>query len=154
MLSKALNVSAINPTTIAPYAMNTPIYARKPSLYKFSSLNYEEGNCTGIFLDMVDLSGNETNIQFVTDHNWQYRKSFKNWLTLGNAKFIKSVSGEMWLVGIKSDSVTDNSLFSNAEIEGARQIEFGWVEVGEADNEEDLYENGLINVPMEFWSGQ
>lgn len=146
-----LNVSAINPTRIKPYAINTPVYASKPSYYCYTALNYEEGTCTGIFLEMV---GQENHIQFETSHNWKYRKSFKDFITIGNAKIIKSVSGEMWLVGIKTDSITDNSLFSNAEIEGARQLEFGWIEIGDVDNESDLYENGLINVPEEFWSGQ
>lgn len=146
-----LNVSAINPTRIKPFAMNTPIFAKKPSLYYYNALNYEEGSCTGIFLKMT---GDEDNIQFDTSENWKYRKQFKDFITKGNAKIIKSVSGEMWMVGIKTDSITDNSLFSNAEIEGARQIEFGWVEVGEVDNEKDLYDNGLINVPEEYWSGQ
>ena len=146
-----LNVSAINPTRIKPFAMNTPIYAKKPSMYYYNALNYEEGSCTGIFLKMI---GDEDNIQFDTSYNWKYRKQFKDFITKGNAKIIKSVSGEIWMVGIKTDSITDNSLFSNAEIEGARQIEFGWVEVGEVDNEKDLYDNGLINVPEEYWSGQ
>ena len=59
----------------------------------------------------------------------------------------------MWLVGLKTDSITDVSLFDNAEIEGARQLEFGWLEVGDVDSEADMYENNLINVPSGYWSG-
>ena len=146
-----LNVSAIGLTTVKPFAINTPIYAKKPSYYSNTATNYEEGTCTGIFIKMT---GPENKITFDTDHNWKYRKDFKNFITQGNAKVIKSVSGEMWLVGIKSDSITDNSLFANAEIEGARQLEFGWLEIGDVDSEQDLYENGLINVYKQFWSGQ
>lgn len=145
-----LNVSAINTTTIKPYAVNTPIYSKKPSYYSYTETNYEEGTCTGIFLKMV---GPENKITFDTSHNWKYRKDFKNFITLGNAKVIKSVSGEAWLVGIKSDAISDNSLFQNAEIEGARQLEFGWLEIGDFESESDLYENGLINVTEDYWSG-
>lgn len=145
-----LNVSAINFTTIKPYAVNTPLYSAKPSYYSYTETNYEEGTCTGIFLKMT---GPENKIVFDTSHNWKYRKDFKNFITLGNAKVIKSVSGEAWLVGIKSDSISDNSLFQNAEIEGARQLEFGWLEIGDFESEADLYENGLINVTEDYWSG-
>lgn len=145
-----LNVSAVNPTTIRPYSMNTPLNAKKPSYFTNGVVNYEEGSCTGVFLKMA---GPENNITFDTSYNWKYRKDFKNFITLGNAKVIKTVSGEVWLVGIKTDSITDTSLFDNAEIEGARQLEFGWFEVGEITNESDLYENGLINVPREYWNG-
>lgn len=145
-----LNCAAINFNTVRPYVINTPLFAKKPSYYSPSEQNYEEGNCTGIFLKMT---GPEDKIVFETDHNWKYRKDFKNFITLGNAKVIKSVSGEMWLVGIKTDTISDASLFQDAEIDGARQLEFGWIEIGDVDSEEDLYENGIINVPSTYWSG-
>ena len=59
----------------------------------------------------------------------------------------------MWLVGIKTDNISDTSLFSDAEIEGARQLEFGWIEIGDVESEADLYENGFIDVPSDYWSG-
>ena len=145
-----LNVAPINTTRIKPYVINTPMYAKKPSYYNYTATNYKEGTCTGIF---VQINCTENGTVLNTSHNWQYRDRFEEFLTLGNAKVIKSVNGEMWLVGIKTDSITDTSLFSNADIEGARQIEFGWLEIGDVTSEEDLYESGLINVPEEYWSG-
>lgn len=145
-----LNVSAINTTLIRPYVMNSPLYASKPSYYTCTNNNYEEGTCHGVFLKIVE-DGDKCS--FDTSQNWKYRKELKNFLLLPCAKILKSVSGEMWIVGIKTDSITDNSLFENAEIEGARQIEFGWFEVGDADSEEDLFFNHLINVPSVLWSG-
>lgn len=145
-----LNCAAINFNTVAPYVVNTPLFTRKPSYYSPSQINYDEGSCTGVFLQMT---GPEDKIVFETTHNWKYRKNFKNFLTYGNAKIIKSTSGEMWLVGIKTDTISDSSLFSDAEIEGARQIEFGWIEIGDIESEADLYENGLINVTEDYWSG-
>ena len=145
-----LNVSAINTTLIRPYVMNTPLYAPKPSYYVCTNNSYEEGTCKGIFLKMVKQENGC--VEFETQNNWQYRKQLKEFLLMGNSKLIKCVTGDMWLVGIKTDSITDNSLFENAEIEGARQIEFGWFEIGDPDSEEDLYNNGLINVVRRFWS--
>ena len=146
-----LNISPINFNTIKPYAVNQPIYSRKPSYYNVTAINYDEGTCTGTFLEMT---GPEDNITFETEHNWKYRRSFKEFLTEGNAKIIKSVSGEMWMVGIKTDGISDSSLFSQAEVDGARQIEFGWLEIGDVDSESDLYENKFINVPSDFWSSE
>ena len=146
-----LNVSAINTTLIRPYVMNAPLYASKPSYYVCGNYDYEEGTCKGIFLKMVQ----EENgcVTFDTNNNWKYRKEFKNFLLIPCAKLIKCVSGEMWLVGIKTDAITDSSLFENAEIDGARQIESGWFEVGDVDSEADLYSNTIINVVPALWGG-
>ena len=146
-----LNCSAINTTRIKPYAINTPVYSQKPSQYSVTAINYETGTCRGIFLEMT---GPEDNITFETENNWRYRKNLKDFLTQGNAKIIKSVSGEAWIVGINSDSISDTSLFGQAEIDGARQIEFGWTEIGDIESEADLYENGFIDVPLEYRSGE
>ena len=144
-----LNCSAINTTRIKPYATNSPIYSRKPSTYSVSAINYEEGTCTGIFLEMT---GEEDNITFETDNNWRYRKRFKDFITQGNAKILKGTSGDAWMVSIKTDSIADMSLFDKAEIDGARQIEFGWIEVGDLESESNLYDNSFISVPPEYWS--
>ena len=150
-----LNVSAINTTLIRPYSTNVPIYTQKPSYYCNTAVSYEEGTCKGIWLQMFDCqdpSAWEGNFRLA--ENYKYRRQFKDWLVKGNAKIIKNIMGEMWMVGIKTDSISDNSLFDSAEIEGARQIEFGWFEVGDPENEKDLYYNGLINVSSDDWSGQ
>ena len=144
-----LNCSAINTTRIKPYATNTPVYSTKPSTYSVTAINYEEGICTGIFLEMT---GPENDITFETDNNWRYRQRFKDFITQGNAKVLKGTSGEAWIVSIKSDSISDTSLFDQAEIDGARQIEFGWMETGNIESESDLYENGFISVPSDYWS--
>lgn len=138
-----LNCSAIGFNTIKPYVVNAPLHSVKPSYYCNTIINYDEGTCKGTFVD-IDDTGN--NIEFVYENNWKYRKNFKNWLMEGNAKVIKSVSGEMWLVGIKTDTISDSSLFSDAEIDGARLIEFGWVEIGDVDSENDLYDNDIIEL--------
>lgn len=145
-----LNFAAINTTRVKPYVINTPLFSLKPSYYSNTMTNYEEGTCQGTFLRE---SGDESHIQFETNHNWEYRKEIKDWLTEGNAKLLKNVTGEIWLVGIKSDSINDTSLFSQAEVEGARLLEFGWIELGDADSESDLYDNNLIDVPSDYWSG-
>ena len=145
-----LNVAPINFNTIAPYSINTPVNAKKPSTYMLSQQNYDEGTAKGVWLKMV---GPEDKITFETDHNWYYRQQFKSFLTNGKLKILKSVSGEMWAVGIKTDTIADASLFDTAEIDGARQIEFSWFEVGDVNSEEDLYELGFINVLEKYRCG-
>lgn len=136
-----MNCSAITFTSIKPYIMNVTLHNAKPSYYCNSAINYSEGTCQGTFVDMVEINNK---IDFIYKDNWRYRANFKNWLMSGTAKLIKSVSGEMWLVGIKTDSISDSSLFSDAEIDGARLIEFGWVEIGDADSTDDLMEYNLL----------
>lgn len=142
-----LNCSSISFTNVKPFVVNTPMYSRKPSYYNFTNINYAEGNCKGTFVDIDDTG---RNIEFVYKDNWRYRRDFKEWLMEGNAKIIKSVSGEMWLVGIKTDSISDSGLFSDAEVEAARLIEFSWIEIGEVDDELDLYENDLIDIDSDY----
>lgn len=153
-----LNVSAINTTLIRPYSTNVPMYTQKPSYYCNTAVSYEEGTAKGIWLEMFECPHyfipNLWESDFIRVNNYKYRRRFKDWLAKGNAKILKNIMGEMWMVGIKTDSITDNSLFDNAEIEGARQIEFGWFEIGDPENEKDLYYNGLINVSSDDWSGQ
>ena len=147
-----LNCSAINFNTIKPFVVNAPILSKKPSYYCNTMINYDEGTCQGTFVDIDDTG---RNIEFIYKDNWKYRKKFKDWLTVGNAKVIKSVSGEMWLVGIKTDTISDSSIFSDAEIDGARLVEFGWVEIGDVDSEQDLYDNNLISlidIDDDYWS--
>lgn len=103
-----LNVGAITINTQRPFAMNAPMTTRKPSLYYNCITKYDEGSCTGIFLD---IAGTDTNFDFVKEHNWEYRHQFKDWLTNGNSKIIKDMAGQRWVVGIKTDSISDGSLF-------------------------------------------
>lgn len=143
-----LNAYPITYNTIKPYAINTPILSKKPSYYSFANTCYREGNCQGTWLKMT---GAENNIVFETDNNWEWREEVVDFLCQPNSKLLKSVSGEMWIVGIKTDTISDSSLFSTAEVDGARLLEFGWIEIGDANSEADLNEAHLINVPRKYW---
>ena len=144
----ALNAYPVTFNTVKQYAVNTPILAKKPSYYSFANTCYQEGNCQGTWLKMI---GEENDITFETEQNWKWRKEVTEFLCEGNPKLLKSVSGEMWIVGIKTDTISDSSLFSSAEIDGARLLEFGWIEIGDVDSEEDLNEAELISVPRKYW---
>lgn len=144
-----LNVGSINVSRIKPYTMNKPYNAEKPSYYCNTRINYEEGSCTGIFLD---VEGTEDKFNFVTRNNYVYRSRFKNWLTNGKAKLLKNVYGEMWIIAIKTDTIVDASI-TEYQVEGARTISYDWFELGDANSESDLYELGLSNVEPAYWSG-
>jgi len=145
-----LNIGSIDTNRIKPYAMNAPYNATKPSYYCNSTINYEEGSCIGIFLD---IEGTDYDFDFVTKNNYKYRNDFKNWLTNGKAKFLKNVYGEVWIIAVKTDSISDKGMMSNSQAEGARTISFDWFETGEADSEKDMYDLGLSNIESSYWSG-
>lgn len=145
-----LNTGSIDVNRIKPYTMNTPYNATKPSYYCNSTINYEEGSCTGVFLD---IEGTDNDFNFVTKNNYKYRNSFKNWLTNGKAKLLKNIYGEVWVIAIKTDTISDKGMMSNGQVEGARTISFDWFEVGDANSEEEMYELGLSDIESSYWSG-
>jgi len=145
-----LDIGSIDIGRIKPYTMNTPYNAEKPSYYCNTKINYEEGSCTGIFLD---TEGTDYDFDFITKNNYKYRNAFKNWLTNGKAKFLKNVYGEVWIIAIKTDTIKDEGLLKNSQAEGARKISYEWFEIGNANSESDMYDLGLSNIESSYWSG-
>lgn len=141
-----LETGSADTNTIKPFALNSPLNSRKPSFFYNSIINYEEGNCEGIWLD---TDGSE----LLFKNNYLYRRQFKNWLTNGKAKVLKNFLGETWLIGVKTDTISDKSFISNKQVEGARKISFDWAECGEINSESDMYDLGLIDIESTYWSG-
>ena len=122
------------------------MYDRYPTIVRNTAANYEEITVNAQFFPTeedgctIDLDGDE---QKRIDYNNRAKMFLRN----ENTKILKSMDGNIWLVYVTtppSDTAVDD--YRN------RKITFTCTEVGDVNNEEDLYEAGLITAESQWWN--
>ncbi len=116
-------------------------YDRYPTVVSNGDVNYEYGSVTGTFLKISDDTST-----LDRPGSMQHRQTFKDRLASHKPFILKMPDGRIWMarcVGTPSDS-------SNGSAD-LRQLTFDWVEIGNADDMEALYYNGLSDVPVRWW---
>ena len=102
------------------------------------SLSYESGNVTATILnDDFEQTG-------VIDRTaiTQQKNAIKDFLTNRKAKILKDWNSNEWLCIVNNNiNVTYKSNYGM----GIPVISFEWTEIGHADNQQDLYNNGVID---------
>ena len=100
-------------------------------------LSYESGSVTATILN-EDFQQNGINRTAIT----QLKDSIKDFLTNRKAKILKDWNGNEWLCIVNSNiGVTYKSNYGM----GIPVINFEWTEVGDAQSQQDLYNNGILN---------
>lgn len=112
-----------------------------PNIVSNNSLHYEKGTTTGSFIKL-----NQDNGQVVLLSGLKYRDSVKKWLNNKRPKILKFYDGRIWLISVNG-SISDNGKEHN----DLRQLSFDWVEIGNVNDMETLYINGLSDVGKEWW---
>lgn len=101
-------------------------------------LSYETGSVTATILnDGFEQTG-------IIDRTaiTQQKDAIKDFLTNKKAKILKDWNGNIWLCIVNSDvGVTYKSNFGM----GIPVINFEWTEIGDAESQQDLYSNGILN---------
>ncbi len=135
----------INTTRNIQRSFNTLLNRRFPVACSNSVVNYDTGSCTATWLHF-----NEQNCQFEIEDNLRvpYQLNFMNWLTDGKAKILKSEDGRIWLIEINSNP-SDNA----RDQYNIREVTFDWTEIGDANNELDLWYAGFIKAEHYWWGG-
>ena len=109
-----------------------------PVLVANGALSYESGSVTATILnDDFEETG-------VIDRTaiTQQKNVLKDFLTNRKAKILKDWNGNIWLCIVNSNiSVTYKSNYGM----GIPSINFEWTEVGDASNQQDLYNNGILD---------
>ena len=109
-----------------------------PVLVANGALSYESGSVTATILnDDFEETG-------VIDRTaiTQQKNVLKDFLTNRKAKILKDWNGGIWLCIVNSNiSVTYKSNYGM----GIPSINFEWTEVGDASNQQDLYNNGILD---------
>ena len=113
--------------------------SRYLNVVSHSALDCDSGSITGTFLK--DDGGKVDNAAGL-----QYRSAFKNRLANKKPLILKLGDGRIWLVRV-TGAPTD-SRGSHSDI---RQLTFEWVEIGDVNNMQTLYETGLSDVEARWW---
>lgn len=107
-----------------------------PFVISQSSNNYDSGSASAVFVEL-----NEKNCMFDFDNAYKYRKRLKDWLADSSAKVLKLENGDIWMVMIV-DPISDVQEANTAKV----TTSFGWAEIGDVENIDDLIDNGFIDI--------
>ena len=114
-----------------------PLGRKYPVIVANGLLSYESGSVTATILDDdYDKTGvfNRTAIT-------QKKNILKDYLTNHKAKILKDWNGAIWLVIITGDVQVN---YREGSGMGIPQVTFNWTQIGDANNQNDLYTNGVI----------
>ena len=109
-----------------------------PIVVSNAELKYKSGTLSGT---VITPSEDETKIWNISD-NIKLQNELLDFLVNKKAKIYKDWMGNAYLILI----VEDVNLVPNNNINGRLvDIAFSFVEIGDTENQEDLYENGLVD---------
>ena len=116
-----------------------PLMGKYPIVVSNAELNYKSGTLSGTIITPRE---DETKTWDLSQ-NIKLQNDILNFLINKKAKIYKDWMGNSYLILI----VEDVSLTPNNTINGRlADVAFSFVEIGDAENQEDLYENGLIDI--------
>lgn len=106
-----------------------------------SSANYDSGTISGVFMD-YDIDKDYLDKQ----KSWKYREDIKNRLSNKKPLILKVQDGRIWMIKV-SGEISDNN---DGHID-LRRIGFGWVEIGDLKDMQDLYGYGFVDIDSRWW---
>lgn len=135
------NVSYTGRTSNQSIGQILPIGKEYPTVVSNGKADYESGGISGMLLnESFDENGLIDRKETTETIN-----SFLSFLKNGNTKIIKDWNSNIWVAKIVGNpSVSYNNSYGM----GIANVSFEWVEQGKYDNEEDLKNNGLIEITL------
>jgi len=135
------NIEPINTKRSNPSTIVVPIDREYP--FVVTNGVTKKSNSSKITATFIEESVDGEDTAFNFERAWEYRDGFKDWLLNGLPKIIKYDDGRMWLVMITGDIDDDNDgHWDNVK------TTFEFTETGNCESNNDLYNNGLIDVYM------
>lgn len=115
-----------------------PLGRQFPVVVANGELSYDTGTVSGSILnDDFDKTGQLDYTAIV-----QKKNQIKDYLTNKKAKILKDWRGNAWLCMVIDNPQVTYKAGSGL---GIPQAQFNWVEIGDLDNQQDLYNNGLVS---------
>jgi hypothetical protein len=125
-----------------PSSTLEPLNSRYP-IVTYGQLDYRKSSLTALFLSKV-TEDNDYGISVINEQ--KERKELLAFVKNHKPKIFRSETGDLILV-----TITDNPKeVPNNEVKGISKIQFNYIEVGDADNSEDLRNNDLLQG-LEAW---
>lgn len=115
-----------------------PLGRKYPIVVSNALTNYYKGSLSGKLILDKDIETGKID----REAEIKYRKSFTDFVANSKAKIIKDYNGNMWLVMIV-DNITISPI--NTLNYGIANIGFNFVEIGDASNQQDLMDAGIIS---------
>lgn len=137
-----------NTTRNIPSSTVELLNSRYPVFIRNTAANYDTGSCTGSFVPLIDEEGCEPAYDAQYDYQRiRYQREFMDFICDGVPKILKLPDGRMWIIQV-TPSPADNAVQNYND----REISWTWVEIGDANSEEDLYYLGLSDVSQKWWN--
>lgn len=134
-------VSYNSRTSMQSVGQITPLGRRYPVVIKNGEANYEIGSVSGMLLGKNYDSTHKIDRKEIKEEI----DEFVNFLKNGKPKMLKDWNGNIWLLCITGNpSITYNNNYGM----GIASTSFEWTEQGKYDNEDDLYDNGFIEIDI------
>lgn len=134
-------VSYNSRTSMQSVGQITPLGRRYPVVIKNGEANYEMGSISGTLLNDDFFENGKINRKEISEKVDRFNDFLKN----GKPKIIKDYNSNVWLACIVGNpNVTYNVNMGM----GVASTSFEWVEQGKYDNEDDLYNNGFIEIDI------
>lgn len=115
-----------------------PIMGKYPIVVSNAELKYKSGTLSGT---VITPSEDETKVWNMSE-NIKLQNEMLEFLVNKKAKIYKDWMGNSYLILV----VEDVNLVPNNNINGRlADVAFSFVEIGDTENQEDLYENGLVD---------
>ena len=130
-----LNLSRQSLNRNNPSTVLEPVNSKYAYVNYYSQLQYDKFSISGLFAPL-----NRQTCEFEIENAWQYRKNIREFLTNRRTKVVKFYDGEMYLAAVVdqiSESIDSHPDNVNTTV--------NFVEVGDPDNNSDLYYHGFSN---------
>lgn len=135
------NVSYNSRSSVQSVGQITPLGRRYPVVIKNGNANYEIGTVSGMLLGENYDATHKIDRKKIS----QQIDNFVNFLKNGKPKILKDWNGNVWMLMIVGNpSVSYNNNYGM----GIANVSFEWTEQGKYDNEDDLYDNGFIEIDI------
>lgn len=123
-----------------PSSTVNTIDSKYPYVVTNGNNNYYSGTTSAVF---IRATTNTYDWNFYD--SWQYREDLMDFLCNGKPKLLKHFDGRMYIIAIVDNPTQDESTSNFYPV-----TSFNWVEIGNAESSQDLYDNNLIDYNSRY----